>query len=50
MEALIDEQKKRIASGKDRLHEEIQKVCGNKKLTEDNLSKLPYLGAVFHET
>ncbi|XP_020237784.1 ent-kaurene oxidase, chloroplastic [Cajanus cajan] len=104
MEALIDEQKKRIASGKeihcyidyllseakelteeqvsillwetiietsdttlvttewamfelardkkrqDRLYEEIQKVCGNEKLTEDHLSKLPYLGAVFHET
>ncbi|KAL2321481.1 hypothetical protein Fmac_025860 [Flemingia macrophylla] len=34
----------------ERLYEEIQKVCGNEKLTEDKLSKLPYLGAVFHET
>ncbi|RDX78549.1 Ent-kaurene oxidase, chloroplastic, partial [Mucuna pruriens] len=34
----------------DRLYEEIQNVCGNEKLTEDHLSKLPYLGAVFHET
>ncbi|KAK7349088.1 hypothetical protein VNO77_06170 [Canavalia gladiata] len=34
----------------DRLYEEIKNVCGNEKLTEDHISKLPYLGAVFHET
>ncbi|XP_027344837.1 ent-kaurene oxidase, chloroplastic-like, partial [Abrus precatorius] len=104
MEALIEEQKKRIASGKEvncyidyllseakelreeqvsmllwetiietsdttlvttewamyelakdknrqnRLYEEIQNVCGNKKFSEDKISKLPYLGAIFHET
>ncbi|XP_061354350.1 ent-kaurene oxidase-like [Gastrolobium bilobum] len=33
-----------------RLYEELQNVCGFEKLTEDKLSKLPYLGAVFHET
>ncbi|CAH1454374.1 unnamed protein product [Lactuca virosa] len=34
----------------DRLYEEIQSVCGSKKITEENLSQLPYLYAVFQET
>ncbi|XP_039171064.1 ent-kaurene oxidase [Eucalyptus grandis] len=34
----------------DRLVEEIRKVCGSETLTEDHLSQLPYLNAVFHET
>ncbi|CAL0332123.1 unnamed protein product [Lupinus luteus] len=34
----------------DRLYEELQNVCGHEKITEDHLAKLPYLGAVFHET
>ncbi|XP_048130436.1 ent-kaurene oxidase, chloroplastic-like isoform X2 [Rhodamnia argentea] len=34
----------------DRLVEEIQKVCGSETLTEDHLSQLPYLNAIFHET
>ncbi|KAL3840358.1 hypothetical protein ACJIZ3_024949 [Penstemon smallii] len=34
----------------DRLFSEIQKVCGNEKLTEEKLCQLPYLSAVFHET
>lgn len=34
----------------DRLYEEILNVCGHEKVTDDQLSKLPYLGAVFHET
>ncbi|KAJ1405848.1 Cytochrome P450 [Sesbania bispinosa] len=33
-----------------RLYEELQNVCGHEKVTEDQLAKLPYLGAVFHET
>lgn len=33
-----------------RLYQELQKVCGDKKVAEEDLSKLPYLGAVFHET
>ncbi|XP_057457719.1 ent-kaurene oxidase-like [Lotus japonicus] len=37
-------------SRQDRLYEELQNVCGHKKITEDQLAKLPYLGAVFHET
>jgi ent-kaurene oxidase len=32
------------------LYQEIQKVCGNKTVTEDHLPELPYLNAVFHET
>ncbi|KAM6581697.1 hypothetical protein CsatA_005471 [Cannabis sativa] len=34
----------------DRLYREIVELCGSEKLTEDSLSKLPYLMAVFHET
>nr|CAB3468240.1 unnamed protein product [Digitaria exilis] len=34
----------------DRLYQEIQEVCGNDIVTEDHLSRLPYLNAVFHET
>lgn len=34
----------------DRLYEELQYVCGHENVIEDQLSKLPYLGAVFHET
>lgn len=37
-------------SRQDRLYEELQYVCGHEKVTEDQLAKLPYLGAVFHET
>ncbi|GAB4825752.1 hypothetical protein Ancab_008627 [Ancistrocladus abbreviatus] len=34
----------------DRLYQEIQKVCRSEKITEEHLSNLPYLGAIFHET
>ncbi|KAI4299943.1 hypothetical protein L6164_033363 [Bauhinia variegata] len=34
----------------ERLHEDIKNVCGREKMTEDQIPKLPYLGAVFHET
>ncbi|MCL7022532.1 hypothetical protein MKW94_022637 [Papaver nudicaule] len=34
----------------DHLYHEIQKVCGNNKYTEEHFSRVPYLGAVFHET
>lgn len=34
----------------ERLYQEIQNVCGQEQVTEDMLSKLPYLVAVFHET
>ncbi|XP_028798528.1 ent-kaurene oxidase, chloroplastic [Neltuma alba] len=37
-------------SRQERLSEELQNVCGPNNLTEDHLSKLPYLGAIFHET
>ena len=33
-----------------RLYQEIQNVCGSNKITEEHLSQLPYLSAVFHET
>jgi len=33
-----------------RLYAELQNVCGEEKVAEEQLSKLPYLGAVFHET
>ncbi|CAJ1954955.1 unnamed protein product [Sphenostylis stenocarpa] len=33
-----------------RLFEEIQNICGQEMVKEEQLSKLPYLGAVFHET
>lgn len=32
------------------MYKELQNVCGQEKVTEEHLSKLPYLGAVFHET
>lgn len=34
----------------DRLYREIRAVCGSDKVTEDKLSQLPYLSAIFHET
>nr|AAR18407.2 ent-kaurene oxidase [Fragaria grandiflora] len=34
----------------DRLYQEIQKVCGSEMVSEEHLSQLPYLTAVFHET
>eukprot|EP01018_Ginkgo_biloba_P027726 Gb_07574 [translate_table: standard] len=34
----------------DRLYRELQEVCGDKTVTEDDLPKLKYLNAVFHET
>eukprot|EP01018_Ginkgo_biloba_P017075 Gb_09123 [translate_table: standard] len=34
----------------DRLYKELQEVCGDKTVTEDDLPKLKYLNAVFHET
>eukprot|EP00257_Ricinus_communis_P000588 XP_002510288.2 ent-kaurene oxidase, chloroplastic [Ricinus communis] len=34
----------------DLLYRQIQNVCGSEKITEEHLSKLPYLNAVFHET
>ncbi|KAI3759007.1 hypothetical protein L6452_06580 [Arctium lappa] len=34
----------------DRLYDEIQNVCGSKKITEEKLCQMPYLSAVFHET
>ncbi|XP_062098891.1 ent-kaurene oxidase, chloroplastic-like [Humulus lupulus] len=34
----------------DRLYREIVELCGSEKLTEDRLSQLPYLMAIFHET
>nr|ATG30215.1 ent-kaurene oxidase [Poa pratensis] len=34
----------------DRLYQEIQQVCGNDTVTEDDLRRLPFLNAVFHET
>ncbi|XP_042488673.1 ent-kaurene oxidase-like isoform X2 [Macadamia integrifolia] len=34
----------------DRLYQEIQKICGSDKISEEHLSQLPYLNAVFHET
>uniref|UniRef100_A0A2N9IXN9 ent-kaurene monooxygenase n=1 Tax=Fagus sylvatica TaxID=28930 RepID=A0A2N9IXN9_FAGSY len=33
-----------------RLYQEIQNLCGTDKITEEHLSQLPFLGAVFHET
>ncbi|KAJ8450759.1 hypothetical protein Cgig2_021231 [Carnegiea gigantea] len=33
-----------------RLYQEIQSVCGSDEVTEDHLSQLPYLSAIFHET
>ncbi|KAH9300019.1 hypothetical protein KI387_011602 [Taxus chinensis] len=34
----------------DRLHKEIEQVCGKKTLEEEDLGKLPYLKAIFYET
>ncbi|XP_027094349.1 ent-kaurene oxidase [Coffea arabica] len=34
----------------DRLFREIKNVCGPNKVTEENMCKLPYLSAIFHET
>ncbi|KAL0917838.1 hypothetical protein M5K25_012935 [Dendrobium thyrsiflorum] len=34
----------------DHLYQEIQKVCGMKKITEEHLPYLQYLNAAFHET
>lgn len=34
----------------ERLYREIQEVCGEDRVTEDHLPRLPYLNAVFHET
>eukprot|EP01018_Ginkgo_biloba_P029901 Gb_04557 [translate_table: standard] len=34
----------------DRLYKELQEVCGDRTVTEDDLPKLKYLNAVFHET
>lgn len=34
----------------DRLYRAIQEACSPKKISEDNLSPLPYLTAIFHET
>ncbi|XP_028757613.1 ent-kaurene oxidase, chloroplastic-like [Neltuma alba] len=40
----------RDKSRQERLYHELQNVCGHNKVTEEELSKLRYLGAVFHET
>ena len=32
------------------LYQELQSVCESNMITEENLSRLPYLCAVFHET
>ncbi|KAK7402373.1 hypothetical protein VNO78_14589 [Psophocarpus tetragonolobus] len=37
-------------SRQERLYEELKNVCGQENVTEEHLAKLPYLGAVFHET
>lgn len=34
----------------ERLYQDILKVCGENRVTEENLCQLPYLSAVFHET
>ncbi|KAK4490353.1 hypothetical protein RD792_001029, partial [Penstemon davidsonii] len=34
----------------DLLYQEIRKVCGNERITEEKLNEVPYLSAVFHET
>ncbi|XP_076904787.1 ent-kaurene oxidase-like [Bidens hawaiensis] len=34
----------------DRLCREIQSVCGTEKITEEHLTRLPYITAIFHET
>jgi len=37
-------------SVQDRLCKEIQNVCGGEKFKEEQLSQVPYLNGVFHET
>lgn len=39
-----------IFSSQDLLYQEIQNVCGSKKMTEEHLQYLTYLNATFHET
>ncbi|KAF1898655.1 hypothetical protein Lal_00023664 [Lupinus albus] len=34
----------------ERLYNDIKNVCGDEKFSEDYISKIPYLGAIFHET
>ncbi|XP_019429800.1 PREDICTED: ent-kaurene oxidase, chloroplastic-like [Lupinus angustifolius] len=34
----------------ERLYKDIKNVCGNEKFNDDYISKIPYLGAIFHET
>ncbi|KAH9617472.1 hypothetical protein KSS87_019512 [Heliosperma pusillum] len=34
----------------ERLYREIQTVCGSERVTEEHISRLPYLSAIFHET
>ncbi|CAL0335312.1 unnamed protein product [Lupinus luteus] len=34
----------------ERLYKDIKNVCGNEKFSEEYISKVPYLGAIFHET
>nr|QUN00512.1 cytochrome P450 701A58 [Tripterygium wilfordii] len=34
----------------DKLYRQIQDICGSQKISEEHLSKLTYLNAVFHET
>ncbi|KAJ4964921.1 hypothetical protein NE237_016770 [Protea cynaroides] len=38
------------ADRQDCLYREIQNICGSNEITEEHLSQLPYLSAVFHET
>lgn len=34
----------------ERLFQDIERICGDKKVSEDDLSQLPYLSAVFQES
>nr|WHO15132.1 cytochrome P450 18 [Alpinia oxyphylla] len=34
----------------ERLYQEIQQVCGSENVTDEHLSRMPYLNCVFHET
>ncbi|XP_071693614.1 ent-kaurene oxidase-like [Rutidosis leptorrhynchoides] len=34
----------------DRLYRDIESVCGPEKITEEKLSQVPYISAIFHET
>ncbi|KAK1389377.1 Ent-kaurene oxidase, chloroplastic [Heracleum sosnowskyi] len=40
----------RDSKRQDRLYEEISRVCGSDKITEEKLHQLPYLYAIFQET